>query len=201
MKTLLNLQRPARQLLKALVLCGLLQLPGSLKAQQSTETPEPKSTAAAIQQSPSDSSVAVQENICFLPVYFNYRRRQLSYHGKRLDGAGFLRMCRSIPDSAVQEQLARYDDFTAQKQKLNFGMACAGFAGMAFFGGALNTESRHAETNAMLGLTAAICILTVPVMGIYTTVPHQKRKAVLFRDLPIAYNAYVESQYQNNICK
>ncbi len=101
----------------------------------------------------------------------------------------------------MQEQLARYDDLTAQKQKLNFGMASAAFAGMAFFGGALNTESGHAETNAMLGLTAAVCILAVPVMGIYTTVPHQKRKAVLFRDLPIAYNAYVESQYQNNICK
>jgi len=35
--------------------------------------------------------------------------------------------------------------------------------------------------------------LAIPVVAIYSSVPHQKRKAVLYRDLPIAYNQYVES--------
>jgi hypothetical protein len=201
MKIMLNLQRPLHQLFKAFVLFGLLQLSGSLRAQQGTELPEPGSAVATVQESFSTGKVAVQTSTCFLPVYFNYRRRQLIYNGKRLDGAGFLRMCRSINDSAVQEQLARYDDLTAQKQKLSFGMIGAGFVGMASFGGALNTGSGQPEANIMLAFTAVICIVAVPVMGIYTTVPHQKRKAVLFRDLPIVYNAYVEAQYADGDCK
>jgi hypothetical protein len=40
-----------------------------------------------------------------------------------------------------------------------------------------------------------VSVLVIPAVAIYSSVPHQKRKAVLFRDLPIVYNHYVETHY------
>lgn len=128
-----------------------------------------------------------------LPVYFNYRRRRLVYKGQPLDGVLFLKMCRTIGDSAVQEQVARYDELSREKQRLSFGMLGSGFTGFALLGGVISNSSGEPELSSMLGLASGIAILAVPAIAIYSSVPHQQRKTVLFRDLPIAYNAYVEA--------
>lgn len=132
------------------------------------------------------------------PVWFHYSRRKLMYRGGRLDGSVFLAVCRNIQDSAVQEQVARYDELSREKQRLGFGMLGSGFAGFALLGGAVTSE--EPELSGMLGLTAGIAILAVPVIAICSTKPHQARKAILFRDLPVAYNAYFEACRQRQLC-
>ena len=127
------------------------------------------------------------------PVYFNYRRRRLVYKGQPLDGLLFLKMCRAIGDSAVQEQVARYDELSREKQRLSFGMLGSSFTGFALLGGVISNNNGEPELSSMLGLASGIAILAVPAMAIYSSVPHRQRKAVLFRDLPIAYNAYLEA--------
>lgn len=127
------------------------------------------------------------------PVYFNYRRRRLVHKGRPLDGLLFLKMCRAIGDSAVQEQVARYDELSREKQRLGFGMLGSSFTGFALLGGVISNSAGEPELSSMLGLASGIAILAVPAMAIYSSVPHRQRKAVLFRDLPIAYNAYVEA--------
>lgn len=131
----------------------------------------------------------------YLPVYFNYRRRLLKYNGtQRMGGAEFLSLCRTIQDSAVQEQVSRYDAYTAEKQKLGLAALGSGFAGFALLGGAAaNTQSNETVT-ATLAVTGVMAVLAIPAIAIYSSVPHQRRKAVLFRDLPIAYNLFVENQ-------
>ena len=131
----------------------------------------------------------------YLPVYFNYRRRLLKYNGtQRMGGAEFLSLCRTIQDSAVQEQVARYDAYTTEKQKLGLAALGSGFAGFALLGGAAaNTQSNETVT-ATLAVTGVMAVLAIPAIAIYSSVPHQKRKIVLFRDLPIAYNLFVETQ-------
>jgi|GEM_PF-3234668 hypothetical protein len=188
-----TLQNPLRQLRRASLFCILFRLSVSLAAQPASAAAAGPS-AVAEQQPVTVAISTVQVNACPLPVYFNYRRRQLQYNGRRIDGITFLNMCRSIPDSSIQEQVERYDGYTAQKQKLGFGAMGSGFAGMAFLGGALGNGNANPEANAILVLTGVVGVLAVPALAIYTSVPHQKRKAVLFRDLPIVYNAYVEAQ-------
>lgn len=125
------------------------------------------------------------------PVFFHYTRRKLMCDGKRLNPAVFLSICRCINDSAVQEQVARYDALTREKQRLGLGMIASSFSGFAFLGAALG--SREPDQSLMFGVTAGVAILAVPVMAMCTTAPHQARKAILFRDLPVAYNAYLEA--------
>lgn len=135
----------------------------------------------------------------YLPVYFNYRRRLLKYNGtERIGGTEFLNLCRAIQDSAVQEQLARYDAYTAEKQKLGLAALGSGFAGFAFIGGAAANGQNNETATATLAFTGVMAVLAIPVIAIYSSVPHQRRKAVLFRDLPVAYNLFVETQQLHN---
>lgn len=131
------------------------------------------------------------------PVYYNFFKRQLLYNGcEKISGADFLEICRGINDSAVQAQIARYDNYSLNKGKMGLVAVSAGITG---FGMLLNVEQMsgsQASDQIMRGtlVTAGVIgILTIPVMAIASSVPHQRRKAVLFRDLPIAYNNYVES--------
>lgn len=130
-----------------------------------------------------------------LPVYFNYRRRQLKDAQKNnISPVEFLILCRSIRDSAVQLQVARYDSFTKDKERLGVVALIGGFSAMGLFGSAAaySGQGNDAITGSLVFL-GVIGFLAIPAAAIYSSVPHQKRKSVLFRDLPIAYNQYVES--------
>jgi hypothetical protein len=129
------------------------------------------------------------------PVYFNYRRRQLKDAQKNnISPVEFLNLCRSIRDSAVQLQVARYDSYTKDKERLGVVALVGGFSAMGLFGSAAaySGQGNDIITGSLVFL-GVIGFLAIPAAAIYSSVPHQKRKSVLFRDLPIAYNQYVES--------
>jgi hypothetical protein len=129
------------------------------------------------------------------PVYFNFSRRQLRDAQKNaISPIEFLNTCRSINDSVVQFQVARYDAFTRDKQKLGLIALGSGFSAFALLGTAVSTAEQNNNTNASASFAffGTVALIAIPVIAIYSTVPHQKRKSVLFRDLPIAYNQYVE---------
>lgn len=193
-------RHPLLHLRSAFLFCILIGLSLNLEAQQS---PSGGSEAAdTLREHPlSIAGPSVQVNSCPLPVYFNYRRHQLQYNGKQIDGLDFLEMCRSIPDSSIREQVKQYEDYTAQKQKLVFSLMGSGFAGMACIGGALGNASPSTGANGPLIVTGIACLLAVPVLAICTGAPHQRRKTVLFRDLPIVYNAYAEAQRRAGACQ
>lgn len=199
-KTTGNGRHPLRRAGRAFLFCILLGLSASLEAQQDSSAGiEP---AHASEQPPvSIAAPAVQATTCPLPVYFNYRRRVLQYDGRRIEGPDFLEMCRSIPDSSIREQVKQYDAYTAQKQKLVFSLLGSSFAGMACIGGALGNASPSTGANDLLIFTGAACLLATPVIAICTSGPHRRRKTVLFRDLPVVYNAYVEAQRRANACQ
>lgn len=129
------------------------------------------------------------------PVYFNYRKRLLRYNGTdEISGAEFLHLCRTINDSAIQLQVARYDAFTNQKAKLGIIALGGGLSSIALFvGTAASTGAGNDMVTGSLAFFGVVGILMIPASAIYSAVPHQKRKAVLFRDLPVAYNQYVET--------
>ena len=131
------------------------------------------------------------------PVYFNYRKRLLKYNGvEKINGLEFLNMCRSIQDSAVQQQVARHDGFTKDKEKLGLIALGGGFTALGALGTAAGTAGQGNDVlTGSLAFFGVVGVLMIPVCAIYSSVPHQKRKAVLFRDLPVAYNHYVETQY------
>jgi hypothetical protein len=151
---------------------------------------------------PADGSKAQSINnnsICrnLAPVYYNFYKRQLFYNGcEKLAGADFLETCRSIKDSAVQAEVARYDQFSNNKYKMGIIAISAGTTGLGLMISSETMGGNQASDQLVRGtlVTAAVIgILTIPVMAIASSVPHQRRKEVLFRDLPIAYNNYVES--------
>ncbi len=132
------------------------------------------------------------------PVYFNFRKRLLlDKYKNRIQPLEFLDLCRTINDSAIQQQVARFDGFT--KDKANLGLAALGSGATAFaLLGSVAVYSEQHNTNATAGFAffGVIAAISIPAIAIYTSVPHQKRKTVLFRDLPVAYNQYVESLNQ-----
>ena len=130
------------------------------------------------------------------PVYFNFRHRKLrDVYKNEIQPLEFLHLCRSINDSAIQLQVARYDAFTRDKATLGVVALGGGFSAIGLLGSAAASSSSQG-TDAVTGslvLLGVVGVLAIPVAAIYSSVPHQKRKAVLFRDLPIAYNQFVES--------
>lgn len=144
----------------------------------------------------SDPEIMVPSNQKeLLPVYFNYRRRQLKdAHKNDISPVEFLNLCRSIRDSAVQLQVARYDSYTKDKERLGVVALVGGFSAMGLIGSAAayRGQGNDVITGSLIFL-GVIGFLAIPAAAIYSSVPHQKRKSVLFRDLPIAYNQYVES--------
>jgi hypothetical protein len=132
------------------------------------------------------------------PVYFNFHKRELRDLNKQVISAvEFLNLCRTINDTAIQIQVARYDSYTKDKQRLGLIALGSGFVAMGSLGtvGATAGQGNDVITGsfAFFGVLSA---LVIPAAAIYSSVPHQKRKAVLFRDLPIVYNHYVETHYQ-----
>lgn len=195
MKTAFNFQQQWRGIFTIFIFCLLQHVSFVAKAQAPGQETILSGVYPEAARGTYDASVVLKANATYLPVYFNYRRRLLKYNGvARIDGISFLNMCRSIKDSAVQEQIARYDEFTSQKQKLGFAAMGSAFAAFACFGGSVANDQGKPELTVMLVGTGAFCVIAVPVIAIYSSVPHQKRKTVLFRDLPVAYNAYVERQ-------
>lgn len=134
------------------------------------------------------------------PVYFNFGKRQLRDMDKNLISAiEFLNLCRTINDSAIQYQVARYDGFTKEKQKTGVVALGSGFSAIGLIGTASVAASNGQSSDVVTGSLAVfgvIGILMIPVCAIYSSVPHQKRKGVLFRDLPVAYNHFVETHQQ-----
>lgn len=132
------------------------------------------------------------------PVYFNFHRRQLKDINKnKIDPMEFLNLCRSIKDSTIQLQIARYDALTKDKERLSVvvlgsGFTTIGLLGSAGASAASGSQANYVVTGSLLYL-GIISLIAIPVTAIYSSVPHQQRKSVLFRDLPIAYNQYVES--------
>lgn len=129
------------------------------------------------------------------PVYFNFRKRQLKDENKNvISPLEFLNLCRSINDSAIQSQVARYDSYTKDKQRLGLIALGSGFSAIALLGSAgVNSELGNEFVTGSCAFMGVVCVLVIPAMAIYSSVPHQRRKAVLFRDLPIVYNHYVET--------
>lgn len=132
------------------------------------------------------------------PVYFNFHKRELRDLNKQVISAvEFLNLCRTINDSAIQIQVARYDSYTKDKQRLGLIALGSGFVAMGSLGSAGATAGQGNDIIAgSFAFFGALSVLVIPAVTIYSSAPHQKRKAVLFRDLPIAYNHYVETHYQ-----
>lgn len=129
------------------------------------------------------------------PVYFNCSKRQLKdFKKNRIDPKEFLNLCRYINDTAVQLQVARYDAFTKDKERLGLIALCGGFSAICFIGSAgASSESGNNVTTSSFAFFGIVGLLIIPVTAICSSVPHQRRKTVLFRDLPIAYNQFVEN--------
>ena len=65
------------------------------------------------------------------PVYFNFHKRELRDLNKQNFSSRILNLCRSINDTAIQIQVARYDSYTKDKQRLGLIALGSGFAAMA----------------------------------------------------------------------
>lgn len=141
---------------------------------------------------PSFHSAALQ------PVYFNYSRRQLFYNKTtRVNPKEFLQLCRTIHDPQIKNQIARYDQLTRNKKIITgtmIGTAITGYL-LTMVAATMpgNTPYNYGYQYSLI-FGGVACLLATPVLAITTSVPHQKRKEVLFRDLPDAYNFYVLNQ-------
>lgn len=138
------------------------------------------------------------QNNTLQPIYFNYSRRQLFYNKTvRENPKEFLNLCRTINDPQIKNQIARYDHLTQNKK-----IICGTMIGTAIAGYLLTMVASAMPSNTPynsgyqypLIIGGVVCLLATPVLAITTSVPHQKRKEVLFRDLPDAYNFYVFTQ-------
>jgi hypothetical protein len=133
------------------------------------------------------------------PVYYNFSRRRL-YTGNQmpLNGNRFLEMCRSLNDPGIQSQIRRYDQLTSNKRKLVGAMLICGIGGYVTMMGSLlaasNSYAYDRSPYIGMGIGAISLFIATPILAISTGIPHQKRKEVVFRDLPEAYNFYVTSQ-------
>lgn len=136
------------------------------------------------------------------PVYYDLHKRVLyNPEGHRIAGPSFLDLCRSIPDSAVKAEVARYDALTRNKLHLGLmalGSGSLGFGLLSLAGAQSSNQGYNGGTTNQDAIGACIglgvtCLVAVPIALMATTAPHQQRKIILFHDLPQAYNRYVES--------
>jgi len=138
------------------------------------------------------------QNNTLQPIYFNYSRRQLFYNKTvRENPKEFLNLCRTLHDPQIKNQIARYDHLTQNKKIITASMIAAGVTGyiltMVASDYTGNTPGANNYQYPMLFGGLAF-LLATPILAITMSVPHQKRKEVLFRDLPDAYNFYVITQ-------
>lgn len=133
------------------------------------------------------------------PVYFNYSQRRLYYNNKMpLNSRHFLELCRGVNDPKIRYQIHKYDQLTSNKRKILGAMIACGVGGYITMMGsvvALSTSGPTPEgAYTALGIGAASLFIATPILAISSGIPHQKRKEILFRDLPEAYNFHVLSQ-------
>jgi hypothetical protein len=137
----------------------------------------------------------VKKNNCngLKPVFYDFTHRRLYTSNKTpLNPQQFLELCRGINDTGIQEQIIRYDQLTDSKRKLIGTMIFTGVAGCVAMMGSLGMQSTNGNSAGMVaGIGAAAAFIVTPAIAISTTAPHQKRKEILFHDLPEAYNLYV----------
>jgi hypothetical protein len=115
----------------------------------------------------------------------------------RLNGNDFLSLCRSLNDLAIQDQIARYDQLTRKKRALIGGMISCAIVGYVTMFASMISVSGSGPYNAngytAMAIGAAVFFIGTPAFAISTAFPHQKRKEIVFRDLPAAYNFYLEN--------
>lgn len=131
------------------------------------------------------------------PVFYNFTRRRLYTNNKMpLNGHHFLELCRNINDPNVQLQIRRYDQLTNNKKKLVAATIICGVGGyFVLVASAMSGLSQYSTDRHYIGMgIGAAALLATPFLAISTGIPHQKRKEILFHDLPEAYNFYVTSQ-------
>ena len=126
-----------------------------------------------------------------LPVYFSYNKRKLILNGKRMSGIALVNMCRSINDPCVQEQLKCYDQLSTNKRWI---LTSTAFCGANTFVMICATSSTTQNNSAIWASCALASAIAAGVTAICSSIPHQKRKIIMFHDLPIAYNNYLASQ-------
>jgi hypothetical protein len=129
----------------------------------------------------------------YLPVYYNLQKRQLLYNGsQKISGKQFLEMCRGINDSLIQEQLEIYDSYTRKKVGLTIGTIACGATAYCLFIGSIATMGTDISSTSLM-MVSLPCLIATPICAIGSSFPHQKRKTILFHDLAMAYNHFVES--------
>lgn len=127
----------------------------------------------------------------FEPIYFSYKKRQLIYKGQKIRGEKLVAICRNIPDSAIQEQINCYDNLSNNKKWILGSTIICGISAIILMNAATLIPS---ESNIYMSLTGLGAGLSSGITAICSSIPHQKRKIIMFRDLPIVYNQYVERQ-------
>ena len=135
------------------------------------------------------------ENGELKPVYFNYRKRKLVCNGERMSGLDLINLCRSIPDSLIQQQIQCYDQLSNNKRWI---LRATLMCGVSVFVMSATASSTRSESSAYFAAGAVATTLGSGITAICSSIPHQKRKAIMFRNLPVVYNRYVEMQNQNN---
>lgn len=132
------------------------------------------------------------------PVYFNYSQRRLyNINNMPINANHFLEMCRGINNPQIRNQIYHYDQLTHNKRKLLGAMIACGVGGYFTFVGsvmALSSGIPSESTYVVMGVGAVSLFIATPILAISTGIPHQKRKEILFRDLPEAYNFHVLTQ-------
>jgi hypothetical protein len=148
-----------------------------------------------------EQEVVIQKSECgkLRPVYFNYTKRRLYSSNKTpLNGRHFLELCRGMNDPRIQYQIRRYDQLTRNKKKILGAMIACGVGGYITTMVSVSAMSGSGRTPegayTTLGIGLASLFLATPILAISSGIPHQKRKEILFRDLPEAYNFHVLSQ-------
>jgi len=130
------------------------------------------------------------------PVFYNFTRRRLYTSNKMpLNGQHFLELCRNISDPNVQLQIRRYDQLSHNKKKLVTATLLCGIGGyVTLVASTMSGLSQYSTNRHYIGMgIGAAALLATPFLAISTGIPHQKRKEILFHDLPEAYNFYVTS--------
>lgn len=122
------------------------------------------------------------------PVLYSYTRRKLLYKGQRISGLQLINLCRNIPDSAIQAQLECYDELTRRKAQI---LTATGLSGVACIASVQIISIQPSGNDVYFGAIAAGAAIGAGIAAICSSIPHQKRKAILFYYLPIAYNNYV----------
>lgn len=129
------------------------------------------------------------------PIYFSYKKRQLIYKCQKMRGEKLVAICRNIPDSAIQEQINYYDNLSNNKKWILCStIVCGASALVLLYSSALFPFEKNAGYIAGSGAAAA---LASGITAICSSIPHQKRKIIMFKDLPIAYNLYVAKHCHN----